>query len=212
MSLGKMFIVSGPAGVGKSTVCSQLIKMHSNSLRKIVTATTRLPRPGEIDGVDYCFLDEATFLRYIAEDKFLEYANVHKKYYYGTPIDQVMSNIRHGINSLLIVDVQGMLAIRKRFSFMQENIVSIFITPESAQVLESRLKYRATESVDERNRRIRSAENEMRFAKYYDYIVVSGTKCEDLISMEMVYNLESVKRTSTYRKPSTHIQRSYAFR
>ena len=103
MSLGKIFIVSGPAGVGKSTVCERLLSEENINLKRIITATTRQPRPGEIDGKDYCFLDEKTFLRYIAEDMFLEYANIHKKYYYGTPIAQIISNMKHGIHLACII-------------------------------------------------------------------------------------------------------------
>lgn len=194
MRPGKIFIVSGPTGVGKTTVCSRLVATHAKTIRRIVTATTRLPRPGEIDGVDYCFLDELTFLRHIAENKFLEYANVHKKYYYGTPVSQVISNIRHGIDSLLVVDIQGMLTIKKRFAPYSTQIATIFIMPENLQTLEDRLATRATETAEERNRRMRSAENEINYSRYYDYVIVSGTKEEDFLSLEKIYNIESAKQ------------------
>jgi guanylate kinase len=129
-------------------------------------------------------------LKYIAEDKFLEYANVHKKYFYGTPIAQVISNIRQGINSLLIIDVHGAASIRKNFQQLTKRMVTIFITPEHLKVLEDRLIARGSEKKDELAQRLKSAEHEMKCAKYYDYIVVSGSKEEDFTSMKTIYEFE----------------------
>jgi guanylate kinase len=116
MGFGKIFIISGPAGVGKSTVCNRLVKNYEGKLKRIVTATTRKPRPGEVDGVHYCFIDGATFVKHIAEEKFSEHTNVHRKYFSATPIAPVSSNMPHGIDSLLIIDVHGMKSICKNFA------------------------------------------------------------------------------------------------
>lgn len=191
MSLGKIFIVSGPAGVGKSTVCERLLSENNINLKRIVTATTRQPRKGEIDGKDYCFINEKTFLRYIAEDMFLEYANVHKKYYYGTPISQVISNMKHGIHSLLIIDVQGVSSIRKKYHFLGKNLVTIFIRPENEQVLMDRLKQRNTDDENEIARRIASVQHELKSTRGYDYEIISGTKVEDFYSLKSIFDFET---------------------
>jgi guanylate kinase len=191
MGFGKIFIISGPAGIGKSTVCNRLVENYGGNLKRIVTATTRPPRSGEVDGVDYCFIDEATFLKYIAEEKFLEYANVHRKYFYGTPLAQVSSNRRHGINSLLIIDVHGVRSIRRNFRQLVEHMVTIFMMPERLEVLAERLSLRGSEKKDDLVQRLQSAKDEIKYAKDYDYIVVSGTKEEDFISMQTIYERES---------------------
>ena len=191
MSLGKIFIVSGPAGVGKSTVCERLLSEENINLKRIITATTRQPRPGEIDGKDYCFIDEKTFLRYIAEDMFLEYANVHKKYYYGTPIAQVISNMKHGIHSLLVIDVQGVTSIRKKYHFLGKNLVTIFIRPENEQVLMDRLSGRNTDNEQEIARRIASAKHELKSTRGYDYEIVSGSRVEDFYSLKSIFEFET---------------------
>ncbi|MDR1590947.1 MAG: guanylate kinase [Puniceicoccales bacterium] len=187
MGFGKIFIISGPAGVGKSTVCNRLVENYSGNLKRIVTVTTRNPRPNEVDGVDYCFIDEATFLKYIAEEKFLEYANVHRKYFYGTPLAQVSSNMRHGIDSLLIIDVHGVRNIRKNFRQIANYVVTIFLMPERLEVLTERLSLRGSEKKDDLVQRLQSAQNEIKHAKNYDYIVISGSKDEDFISMRTIY-------------------------
>jgi guanylate kinase len=187
MGFGKVFVISGPAGIGKSTVCSRLVENYGCKLKKIVTATTRKPRSGEVDGVDYCFMDEATFLKYIAERKFLEYANVHRKYFYGTPMAQVFSNMRCGIDSILIIDVHGMESIRKNFPQLAERTVSIFMMPERLEVLVERLSMRGSEKEEDIAHRLQSARDEIRHAQDYDYIVVSGSKDEDFISMQMIW-------------------------
>ena len=191
MSLGKIFIVSGPAGVGKSTVCNRLLAEGFGNLKKIVTATTRQPREGEIDGVDYCFLSEDTFLRYIAEDMFLEYANVHKKYYYGTPLAQILSNMKRGIHSLLVVDVQGVATIKKRYHFFGQNLVTIFIRPENIGDLVNRLNTRGSDSDDEIMRRMHSAKHELKCSRYYDYEIISGNKEEDFYSLKSIFQFET---------------------
>lgn len=195
MGCGKIFIVSGPTGVGKTTVCNRLLEEFRGRLRRIVTATTRLPRPGEREGVDYFFLEEPVFLRYIAEGKFLEYANVHRSHYYGTPLAPVLSNIKHGIDSLLIIDVQGVATIRRTFRGLREHMVTIFLAPERLSVLEERLIERASESPKEKFLRLRSAEQEMRCAKNYDYLMVSGTKEEDFTSLASIYEREGSQQT-----------------
>jgi guanylate kinase len=201
MNFGKIFIVSGPAGVGKSTVCRRLLENFNGKLKKIITATTRQPRPGEVDGIDYYFFEEPTFLHHIAEDKFLEYANVYGKCYYGSPVAPVLSNLKHGVDSLLVIDVHGMANVCKNFPQLIPYIVKIFIMPEHLEVLAGRLFQRGSESADSLAQRLKSARREIRYAENYDYLVVSGTKDEDFASMKAIYELENLNSPSTYCEP-----------
>jgi guanylate kinase len=190
VDFGKVFMISGPAGVGKTTVSCRLLEYYPKQLKKIITVTTRPPRLGEVNNVDYCFIDEATFLKYIAEDKFLEYTNVHGKHFYGTPIAALFSNIRHGIDSLLVVDMEGVANIRKRFQRLPFPMVSIFMMPENLNVLEDRLRMRDSESPYDLAQRLKSARHEIKLANNCDYIVLSGSREEDFVSMEMIYKME----------------------
>jgi guanylate kinase len=164
---GKLFIVSGPSGVGKSTVLRKLFAEREN-LYFSVSATTRDPRPGEENGVHYHFLTMETFREWIANDEFLEYAEVYGNYY-GTPRKFVMDQLNAGKDVLLEIDIQGALQVKEHFP----DGVFVFITPPSLDELCARIYKRGTDSEEVIQRRMASAADELTYASKYDYIIVN---------------------------------------
>ncbi|MBK3332183.1 guanylate kinase [Persephonella atlantica] len=163
---GELFILSSPAGGGKTTIANLLIKEIPN-LKRVITCTTRKPRTGEKDGVDYYFLTEDEFKKRIEEGKFLEYAVVHGNYY-GTPKEEVEKELSKGFDLLLVIDVQGMLQIKSKKS----DVVSIFLLPPSLDELIKRMENRG-DSPEEIKKRIETAKKEIPQYKRYDYVVVN---------------------------------------
>jgi guanylate kinase len=166
MKKGELFILSSPAGGGKTTLANLLLKEVPN-LVKITTCTTRPPRPGEIDGKDYFFLSKEEFKKKIEEGMFLEYAVIHGNYY-GTPKDEVLKEINKGNDVLLVIDVQGMRQIKKNFP----DVVTIFLIPPSFEELIKRMKKRG-DSEEEIKKRIETAKKELPAWVEYDYIVIN---------------------------------------
>lgn len=176
---GRVVVVSGPAGVGKTTICDLLVR-EPNFVRSI-SATTRLPRPGERDGIDYQFMNPLAFEKAAAEGQFLEWANVYGKYY-GTPRGPVEERLRQGRNVVLNIDVQG--AAQVRGSGLP--IVSFFLMPPSREALRERIRRRATETAEEIERRLRAADFEMARAREYDYQIVNdeiGRTVQNILSI-----------------------------
>ena len=138
---GLLLIVSGPAGVGKGTVNAELIKRHPE-IRMSVSATTRKPRPGEIDGVHYFFKTQAEFEQMISENAFLEYMHVFGMNYYGTPKQFVVNELNQGHHVILEIDVQGARKVKEAFP----EAIRIFIAPPSMAALKERLVKRGTET------------------------------------------------------------------
>ena len=166
---GKTFIVSGPSGVGKSTVLKALLEKRPD-LYFSVSATTRSPRPGELDGIHYHFMDVDSFRKWIAMDQFLEYAE-YVGNFYGTPkrfVDQAMEN---GRDVILDIEVQGALQVTSK----RPDTVRIFIAPPSWKELERRLKDRGTDDPDKVQKRLLRAKVEFQTANTYDYFVINDT-------------------------------------
>lgn len=187
---GILFIISGPAGSGKTTICDGL--MDKESLQRIITSTTRCPRNGEVDGVDYHFLNPNDFTSKIKEDAFYEYATVHNNYY-GTQKADILKPILSGQNLLLNIDVQGAKTIKEKASAdkaLQGHVVTIFIMPPSLEELNARLKNRGTDSDEEIERRLIVARSEMEQQKHYDYTIISQSKSEDLKTVLEIYKKE----------------------
>ncbi len=166
MIKGELFVLSAPAGGGKTTLANLLLKEVPN-LVKITTCTTRKPRPGEKNGVDYFFLSKEEFERKIREGAFLEYAVVHGNYY-GTPKEEVLKEINKGNDVLLVIDVQGMRQIKRNF----KDVVTIFLIPPSFDELINRMKKRG-DSEEEIKKRLETAKKELKAWKEYDYIVIN---------------------------------------
>ena len=167
MRRGNLLVVSGPAGAGKGTLVSRLSDRVSD-VWVSVSATTRAPRPGEIDGVHYFFYDEAQFDRAIAEGGMLEWAHVHG-HRYGTPRATVEEKMAEGRQVVLEIDVQGAFQVREMIPAAK----LIFIEPPSLEVLEARLRGRGTEDDAEVRRRMKTAEVELSRKMEYDVQLVN---------------------------------------
>ena len=182
---GLLLVVSGPAGVGKGTINLSLISRNSD-IRMSVSATTRSPRPGEIDGVHYFFKTEDEFQKMIESGAFLEYMRVFNTHYYGTPKSFVEQELDEGRSVILEIDVQGAMRVKAAYP----DAVLIFIAPPSMSELKSRLIHRGTESSEAIERRFETAYHEMELVDRYDYVVVNDildlaiARTEDIIVAE----------------------------
>lgn len=166
---GILIVISGPSGTGKGTVCDAWRKTAEN-LSYSVSATTRKPRPGEVDGVNYYFFDKAGFEEMIHKGELLEWAEVYGNYY-GTPLKKIEEKLALGQDVLLEIDTQGAMNVKKK---VPEGLF-IFLIPPSLAELERRLKGRGTETEESLSRRLGAAKEEIEIGKQYDYIVVNDT-------------------------------------
>lgn len=189
-----LVIVSAPSGGGKTTLCNQLLAARPEMTRAI-TCTTRPPRAGEQDGVDYYFLDAGSFLKRVQAGNFLEHATVYG-HSYGTLKAEVLGKLRVGKNVLLNVDVQGAAAIRLRAqedAELQRALVSVFLAPPSLVVLEERLRRRGTDAPAVIQKRLSVARQEIAQWKNFDYLIVSQSITEDLRRMQAIVEAEQMK-------------------
>jgi len=164
---GLLLVICGPSGVGKGTICKELLKKRQD-LKLSISATTRPKREGEVDGINYFFISEEQFKNMIEKDEFLEYAQVYGNYY-GTPKDFVINALREGKDLILEIDTQGARQIKEKFP---EGIF-IFILPPSMKELKKRIVGRGTETIDIIEKRLKSAYNEISLIKDYDYYVIN---------------------------------------
>jgi guanylate kinase len=189
-----LVLLSAPSGGGKTTLCQQLLAARPDMARAI-TCTTREPRTGEQDGVDYYFLDAGSFLKRLQAGNFLEHATVYGQSY-GTLKFEVLAKLRQGKDVLLNVDVQGAAAIRARTeedSELKRALVSVFLTPPSLTVLEARLKKRGTDSVTNIQKRLSVARQEIGQWKNFDYLIISASIQEDLRRMQAIIEAEKMR-------------------
>jgi len=168
-SKGKLVIISGPSGCGKGTIISQLLKLRPDFTFS-VSATTRSPRPGETDGVEYLYITREQFEKMITADGFLEYAEYVGEFY-GTPAEPIINGIKDGKTVLLDIEVQGAEQVMKKMP----EAISIFIVPPDLVELERRLRGRRTESEKKIAKRIKRAEVELEEKYKYSHIVVNDT-------------------------------------
>lgn len=167
--IGKLIIISGPSGVGKSTLRQEIMQEIPN-LHYAISATTRKPRENEVNGIDYYFLTEKEFKENIKNDNFLEYEEVYNGLFYGTLKSEVNQKLAKGMNVILEIDVNGALNIKNK----QESTL-IFIAPPNKEALKERLVYRNTDNQEKLQERINKANYELSFQNKYDYIVINNT-------------------------------------
>ena len=185
---GLLLVVSGPAGVGKGTIDRVLLERNTN-MRLSVSATTRAPRPGEIDGVHYFFISDDKFKEMVENNEFLEYMHVFNLHYYGTPRSFVEEEIAMGHDVLLEIDVQGAMRAREAYP----SAVLVFIAPPSMGKLKSRLVGRGTETPEVIERRFQTAFSELEYMKKYDYIVVNDVLDVAISHMEHIIDAEKCR-------------------
>ncbi|MDE5570099.1 MAG: guanylate kinase [Ruminococcus sp.] len=171
---GRLIVFSAPSGCGKGTMLAEILK--DEHFYCSVSATTRSPRDGEIDGVNYYFLKKEDFEKKIENNEFLEYA-CYCDNYYGTLVSEVENKLNEGINVILEIEVQGAMKIRQ----IRPDALFIFISPPSVEELRRRLRKRGTESEDIIEKRVAQAEKELSFVSKYDYDIVNAA-LEDAIS------------------------------
>ena len=188
---GLLVIISGPSGVGKGTIRKALFEIPDNNFCYSVSMTTRKPRPGEIDGVDYFFVTRDQFEKRIKSNGFLEYAEFVGECY-GTPIDFIETMMEKGKEVIVEIEVEGALQVREK----NPEAVFIFIVPPSRKALIDRLKNRGTDSLETIKKRIDKAEREFHLAYKYDYIVVND---EVVNAADRIYAIIRAEHAKTER-------------
>ena len=194
---GLLIVLSGPSGVGKGTVRAAIFSKGEQKFVYSISATTRQPRTGETDGVDYFFKTREEFEQMIQNKQLLEYAE-YVGNYYGTPLEYVENTLAQGKDVFLEIDVQGAIQVRE----LMPDGVFIFLTPPDLNELESRIVNRGTDSDEVIAKRMKTAREELELMKYYDYSVVNDTvdnavqKIEAIIQTEhlrIVRNLDTIE-------------------
>lgn len=163
-----LLVLVGPAGVGKGSLVSKMLATQSD-LRLSVSATTREPRPGEVDGVHYHFVSKEQFQEMIHNGEFLEWAEVHGNAYYGTPRKELDRAVADGKHLVLEIDLQGARQIRGKV----HDAISVFILPPSREELERRLRGRGTETEAQIQTRLKTAQDELAAASEFDYQIIN---------------------------------------
>ena len=189
-----LVLLSAPSGGGKTTLCQHLLAARSDMTRA-VTCTTREPRVGEKDGVDYHFLDAGSFLKQVQAGNFLEHATVFGNSY-GTRKSEVLNKLRQGKDVLLSIDVQGAATIRARAEEegeLKRSLITVFLTPPSIAILEQRLKKRGTDSLATIQKRLSVARQEISQWKNFDYLIISDSIEEDLRRMQSIIEAEKMR-------------------
>ena len=186
---GAVLLLSGPSGCGKSTLLKEVYKEISDYYFSIST-TTRTPREGEIDGIDYFFVSKKEFLDDIKEGFFLEWAEVHGNYY-GTSLKPIKKALSLGKLVIFDIDVQGHEIVRKKIS---KQVTSVYITTPSLEVLENRLIFRNTDENDVIAKRLKNAKTEIKYFQKYDYFIVNDDlqiASKQLISISNVCRIKA---------------------
>lgn len=189
---GLLVVISGFSGAGKGTLIKRLIETHGEDYALSVSATTRNPRPGEVDGKDYFFVDKERFQEMIQKDQLLEYAR-YVDNYYGTPREYVESRMQEGKDVILEIEIQGAMRIKGQYP----DAVLIFVTPPSAEELKRRLTGRGTESPEVIRKRLNRAADEAVGVEAYDYILIN----DDIDhSAELLHKAIQLQHMRTQRK------------
>lgn len=170
---GRLIVLCGPAGVGKGTVLGRVREQHPQ-IWLSVSATTRKPRPGEVDGVNYFFMTEQEFLAKEDAGEFLETADVFGLAHYGTPVKPVVEHLEQNIPVILEIDIQGARSVKQRAGELGLDVVTVFIAPPSFEELERRLVGRGTETPEQQAKRLETATIELAAEPEFDKVIVNN--------------------------------------
>jgi len=184
---GLLFVVSAPSGAGKTTLCKELVATVPD-LRHSISYTTRKPRPGEVHGREYYFVDDAQFQAMVDRDEFAEWAPVYG-HRYGTPRAALIEMMDKGIDVLLEIDSQGAMQIKRKF----DDAVYVYIMPPSIEALRIRLQQRGGDSQEEINRRLQKAREELWSYREYYYIVKNDDMKQAIKELESIVLAERIK-------------------
>ncbi len=184
---GKLYVISGPSGVGKGTICKELVKNNDN-ITVSVSATTRKPRTEDKEGITYFFKTQQDFKQMIDDGEFLEWA-IYNNNYYGTPVFAVEEKLGQGFDVILEIEAQGALSVMEKC----EDSVSIFVEPPNEEILYQRLKGRGTENEEEIQKRIEAAKWELSQKDKYNYVVVNDKLEEAVATIENIMKNERKK-------------------
>lgn len=192
MRKGKTFIIAGPSGVGKGTIIKKLFESRDN-LYFSVSATTRPPRPGEMDGVDYHFITRERFMEWIDRNAFLEHAEFVGNCY-GTPKKYVDEAMESGKDVILDIEVQGAEQVHRQ----RPDVVRIFIAPPSWEELERRLVGRGTEAPEKVRERLERSREDILLARYYDYLVINSNLDQAVAEINAIMTAEHCRAKDRY--------------
>jgi len=193
-----LLILAGPAGSGKTTLCDRLVDENGH-LERVVTCTTRAPREGEIDGVDYYFFSDDQFDAKVEDEEFLEWAHVHT-YRYGTLKSTIEAKLEDDVDLVMNIDVQGVASVQeaaRNQPMIGQRLVTVFIMPASFDELKERLRGRGKDDEVEISRRIESAEKEIEQWRSFDYLLRSKSKAEDFSAITSIWQAEK-RRVARY--------------
>lgn len=190
---GCLFIVSAPSGSGKSTLCNMMLR-EFKQLKYSVSYTTRKPRPGETEGIEYNFVDESVFKKMVEAGDFLEWEEVHGNFY-GTSRKTIEKAIGDGEDIFLDIDPKGAMHLKKKM----KHAVFIFIVAPSFEILRERLVKRGTDSPENIELRMTNAQKEIEYFKNYDYLIINDDSVSAFNDMKAVYRAEKL-RTSRIRQ------------
>lgn len=168
--MSKLIIFSAPSGAGKTTIVKELLKREELKLKFSISAASRAPRKGEVNGKDYYFLSADQFRKKIENNKFLEWEEVYKDHFYGTLLSEIERIEKDGNHVIFDVDVVGGLNIKQKF---KNEALAVFIMPPSVKELEKRLRKRATDTEENIKKRVAKATKELEFSKGFDKIIVN---------------------------------------
>ncbi len=186
---GNLIVFSGPSGCGKGTILKKMLETHPELNAQVsVSATTRQPRPGEVDGVNYFFLTKEDFESRIQQGGFYEYAQFCDNYY-GTPKAEVIKKLDEGIDVILEIEVQGAMKIKEQVP----GCVMIFVLPPSFEELRNRLINRATEQADVIEQRVRTAVSEVEYIKHYTYVIINDDLDDSVRQFAGILETEHLK-------------------
>lgn len=193
---GKLFIVSGPSGAGKGTICKRLIEdSDAGKIELSISMTTREKRVGEVEGESYYFISEEKFLQKISDGGFLEHAQVYGNFY-GTPKEKVLEKLSEGVDVVLEIDIQGALKVKEAYP----DGIFIFILPPSMSILRKRLTGRGTDSMETIDMRLSQTFEELSYIEEYDYVVVNGELDEAVNRVKAVVIAEHSRVTNAIKR------------